>query len=59
KEVMFMIAQSYMPAQNIHVLKNFNQQQNSPWYSTNFDVYLKTPEWTFTKDQLMRFSEED
>src|SRR5688572_27355201 len=30
KEKVFMIAQSYMPAQNIHVLKNFNNTNISP-----------------------------
>ena len=53
-----MMAQSYMPAQDIHVLKNFNNKNNSPWYSIAFDGNLKTPEWTFTKNQLMRFSED-
>ncbi len=58
KEILFMMAQSYMPAQDIHVLKNFNNKNNSPWYSIAFDGNLKTPEWTFTKNQLMRFSED-
>lgn len=56
-DIVFMIAQSYMPAQNIHVLKNFNNENTSPWYSINFGDYLKTPEWTFDKTQLMRFKE--
>ncbi|OPZ94037.1 MAG: hypothetical protein BWY74_00886 [Firmicutes bacterium ADurb.Bin419] len=54
-EKIFMLAQSYMPAQDIHVLKNYNSQEISPWYSINFDEALETPEWTFYKDQLMRF----
>ncbi len=54
-EKIFMIAQSYMPAQDIHVLKNFNGTEISPWYSLNFGDVLNTPEWTFYKDQLMRF----
>jgi len=57
KDIIFMVAQSYMPAQNIHVLKNFNNAANSPWYSINFGEYLKTPEWTFDKGQLMRFGD--
>jgi hypothetical protein len=57
KEKIFMIAQSYMPAQNIHVLKNFGSPDNSPWYSINFGDYLKTPEWTFERGQLMRFED--
>ncbi len=54
-EKLFMIQQSYMPAQEIHILKNFNNANISPWYSTVFEGDLETPEWTFSKDQLMRF----
>jgi hypothetical protein len=54
-EKIFIIAQSYMPAQDIHVLKNFNDDGLSPWYSLNFREELKTPEWTFGRDQLKRF----
>jgi len=54
-EKIFMIAQSYMPAQEIHILKNFNNEELSPWYSINFGENLYTPEWTFTKNDLRRF----
>lgn len=54
-EKLFMIQQSYMPAQEIHILKNLNNASISPWYSTNFTGDLETPEWTFSKDQLMRW----
>lgn len=54
-EKLFMIQQSYMPAQEMHILKNNNSTSYSPWYSLNFGYKLETPEWTFTKDQLMRF----
>jgi hypothetical protein len=54
-EKLFMIAQSYMPAQDIHILKNPGNTQLSPWYSADFREKLETPEWEFTKDQLMRF----
>lgn len=54
-EKLFMIQQSYMPAQEIHVLKNDNNSAISPWYSVNFVGDLETPEWTFTKSQLMRW----
>ena len=52
---LFMIQQSYMPAQEIHILKNLNNATINPWYSINFEGDLKTPEWTFSKDQLMRW----
>lgn len=54
-ETLFLIQQSYMPAQEIHILTNFNAAEFSPWYSINFSDDLKTPEWTFSKNQLMRF----
>lgn len=55
KEKLFLIQQSYMPAQEIHVLKNFNSSALSPWYSINFGNVLETPEWSFQKNQLMRW----
>lgn len=54
-ERLFMIAQSYMPAQDIHVLKNFNNEEISPWYSNQFEGSLSTPEWTFEKKELSSF----
>ncbi len=54
-EVIFLLAQSYMPAQEIHVLKNFNNRQISPWYSAKNLSVLDTPEWRFTKNNLRRF----
>ncbi|MEA3450960.1 MAG: DUF4846 domain-containing protein, partial [Bacteroidota bacterium] len=54
-EKIFLIVQSFMPAQSIHILKNFNNSSLNPWYSLNFGEKLYTPEWTFTKDDLLRF----
>lgn len=54
-EKLFMLAQSYMPAQDIQVLKNLNDPQISPWYPLNFQNELKTPEWTFKEGDLKRF----
>ena len=51
----FLLAQSYMPAQDIHVLKNPNNKKISPWYNLDFEGDLVTPEWTFTKSDLKRF----
>ena len=55
KQVIFLLAQSYMPAQDIHILKNPNDANLSPWYSTNYGANLETPEWTFEKHRLSRF----
>jgi len=54
-EKLFMLAQSYMPAQDIHVLANLNDSSISPWYRMEFDGKIKTPEWTFDKANLKRF----
>lgn len=51
----FMLAQSYMPAQEIHILKNLTNSDLSPWYDTDFVDELHTPEWTFRKKDLKRF----
>ena len=53
----FLLAQSYMPAQEIQILKNPNDETISPWYSTDFEHELITPEWSFTKFDLKRFEE--
>jgi uncharacterized protein YegL len=53
-EKVFLLAQSYMPAQDIHVLKTPGSVL-SPWYSTAFTGNLYTPEWIFQRDQLKRF----
>lgn len=52
---LFLLAQSYMPAQEIQLLKNPNNKSISPWYSADFGGELQTPEWVFTKDELKRF----
>ena len=49
----FLLAQSYMPAQDIHILKNDNNFGISPWYDLDeIEGSLKTPEWTFSSSDL-------
>ncbi|NQU07441.1 MAG: DUF4846 domain-containing protein [Candidatus Abyssubacteria bacterium] len=52
---LFLLAQSYMPAQDIHVLKNPGNNASDPWYKLDFGETLRTPEWTFSRDDLKRF----
>lgn len=52
---MVLLAQSYMPAQNIHILKNTSDPDLSPWYYLTDLKELNTPEWDFTKDDLRGF----
>lgn len=55
---LFMIAQSYMPAQEIHVLKNINNSAISPWYELETaETEIRTPEWTFKKTGWKRFAD--
>lgn len=51
-----MVAQSYMPAQDIHVVTNLNNEDISPWYIYNDDTLaFEFPEWTFQSYQIKRF----
>lgn len=52
---LFLLAQSYMPAQDIHILKNPTNSRLSPWYELDFGEALNTPEWTFGESDLKRF----
>jgi len=51
----FLLVQSYMPAQEIHILKNPAAADGSPWYPAAFDGDLITPEWTFAAGALRRW----
>lgn len=52
-EKKFILAQSYMPAQELQILKN--PKGGGVWYSDRELDPLKTPEWTFEKGSLKRF----
>jgi hypothetical protein len=53
---LFILAQSYMPAQSIHVLKNLFEPEISPWYRLNpEDRIIETPEWNFQSTHCKRF----
>ena len=49
----FLLAQSYMPAQQMHILKNPSDTSLSPWYDLDYGDTLHTPEWNF-KDVIRR-----
>ncbi len=55
KKRLFLLAQSYMPAQDIHVLSNPTDSNLSPWYELEFGDELVTPEYTFLRSELKRF----
>lgn len=52
----FLLAQSYMPAQEIHLLKN--PAGNAPWYPLASSGKLVTPDWIFDYGDLKRFNED-
>lgn len=51
-----LLAQSYMPAQQIHVLRN-PKDQGSPWYVAETEGALETPEWRFEWQDRRRFTQ--
>ncbi|WP_303311286.1 DUF4846 domain-containing protein [Hymenobacter sp. BT730] len=52
-----LLAQSYMPAQQMHVLENiWDETGRSAWFLLDPRVaQVSTPEWTFRRDELGRF----
>ena len=50
----YMLAQSYMPAQETQILQNPKDKKLSPWYELK-DGAINTPEWTFYPEDLRRF----
>ena len=56
-ERLFLLSQSYMPAQESHILKNLDEPDLSPWYHIDPAQELRTPEWTFPAGSLRRFAE--
>lgn len=53
KDRIFLLAQSYMPAQDIHIVKN---PQGGCWYNTrDINDKIITPEWTFSSSDLYSF----
>jgi hypothetical protein len=50
-----LLAQSYMPAQDIHVLRN-PKTSDQPWYVIEGEGPLATPEWNFPAGSLRRFT---
>lgn len=50
----YLLAQSYMPAQDIHVLLNPGKKE-SPWYDVNEMNAISTPEYNFKTSELKRW----
>ena len=52
-----LLAQSYMPAQSIHVLRNVDAPGLGAWFAVPgpAEAEFDTPEWTFARAELKRF----
>lgn len=53
-EKAFLLAQGYMPAQQFHILKNPNHEDNPWYYETEITYPFSTPEYSFEEGSLMR-----
>jgi len=51
----FLLSQGYMPAQDIHIVKNYINPKLSPWYSFEDMFPLHTPQWKFESGTLKRW----
>jgi hypothetical protein len=51
----FLLAQSYMPAQDIHLLQNPINSDRSPWYDLTDESMIVTPEYLFDKSEWRRW----
>lgn len=50
----FLLAQGYMPAQEFHVLKNPEHEDDAWYYQNEISYPLQTPEYTFERGSLKR-----
>lgn len=53
KNKMYLLAQSYMPAQELQILNN--SKVEGSWYSFEGEKTISTPEWNFSINDLKRF----
>ncbi|RZK46327.1 MAG: hypothetical protein EOO59_19450, partial [Hymenobacter sp.] len=53
----FLLAQSYLPAQDIHILRNVAHPALGAWFAVPglAEALVETPEWTFAREELGRF----
>ncbi len=51
----YMLAQGFMPAQSLHIVKNLVDETISPWYKVTDDPTIITPGWVFYRNQLKRW----
>jgi hypothetical protein len=54
-EKWFLLVQGFMPAQDIHLLKNPGEKIVSPWYKIEKNKPIIIPEWVFQINDLKRW----
>ncbi|KAA1245608.1 DUF4846 domain-containing protein [Aquimarina sp. RZ0] len=55
REKLFLLAQENIPAQNVCLLKNFEDSSISPWYRFKENTTIYTPGYYFEKGVFIRF----
>lgn len=51
----FLLANSYMPAQDMHLVVNPGNEQINPWFSATKHGRIRLPEWSFSSHELKRW----
>ena len=54
-EKIYLLAQSHMPAQDMHILVDPMDENVSPWFRVNDQKLIRTPEYTFYNNELKRW----
>ena len=52
---MFMLLQGYMPAQDMHIVRNLSNETISPWYEMGNNEWINTPGYNFKVDELYKW----
>lgn len=53
-QTLFLLAQSYMPSQEMHILKS--ESKYSPWFEVPQNQTFTTPEWEFPTKEIYEFT---
>lgn len=51
----FLLAQGYQPAQDMHVVVNPGNEKLNPWYEVTSTTEIITPEWIFRQNNLKKW----
>lgn len=55
KQKIFLLAEGYMPAQDMHIVLNLTHTALGPWYALENDKEIVTATWTFDPGQLRKW----